>query len=263
MEIIDVITFNGEYELFDLRYKILEEVVDKFIVVESPTTFSGNPKPWYFEKVRSKYPKARYYQNPEDYSSEEIELAMNSPNTQGADHWKREFMQKERIKQALDEKQVKGSDFVFIGDCDEIWNPKALSFLKAASRVEKLKLHVYTYYLNNYSDEEFWGTISGKWEWMKFKCLNHLRSNPPKKLNGKWGWHFTSLKDNLRQKLLDSYTPETYANQWVMDNLDSNVSERKDFLGRPFNFTIDESKWPDYLKQNKKKFKHLLYETTK
>src|SRR3990167_6361792 len=120
-KVIDVFTFNNEYDILDLRLNILRPFVDRFIVVQSPTTFTGKPKPIY-----DLPPEVESFINNEDYTPEEIELAEKSPQTQGAAHWKREFLQKERIKKALE--GLDDDDIVFVSDVDEIWEmPKWLS----------------------------------------------------------------------------------------------------------------------------------------
>lgn len=260
-KIYDVITYNGEKELFDLRYNILKDYVDEFIVVGFDKSFSGKErKP--FEIETNLYPKAKFIWIKEDNSAATIgynkykDLALSSPNTQygkGAEHWIREFCQKESIKDCLI--RLKDDDIVFVGDTDEIVEP---SYYQGECEFPiKFKLRVYTYWLNNRSNEEFWGTLRAKYKDIKDNCLNHLR-NGFKKTDYEAGWHFTSLKDNLRQKLTDSYTEETYANKWVLDNLDKNIAENKDFLGRNFTYKVDESEWPKYLKENREKYKHLL-----
>lgn len=247
--IVDVVTYNGEKELFDLRYNILKDVVDEFIVVEFDKTFSGKPKEKQFDL---KAPNIKSFYVTEDIYEKYREMAEKSPNTAGADHWKTEFMQKESIKDCLT--HLDDEDIVFIGDCDEIW--KLSAFARTTTIPNKLKLKVYTYYLNNRSSEEFWGTLVSRYKDIRNECLNHLRSNAYKTDN-EWGWHFTSLKDGLKKKLEDSYTKETYANDWVMDNLEKNMDENKDFLGRDFKYMINESEWPQYLKDNKEKYIHL------
>lgn len=268
MAIVDVITFNGENELFDLRYNILKDYVDEFIVVEFPTTFSGKPKPYYFEAIKGQYDKVRYYPMLEDYSPLERAIAHDSPNTQygkGASHWVHEFLQKERISRAI--QHLNDDDIVFIGDCDEIWMPPALFPMQAAKdTILKLRLQVYTYYLNNASTEEFYGTVVGKYRFFKGRILNHIRSDKiyhTKRYSNKhtpfylYGWHFTSLKDQLQRKLTDSYTDESYATLQVMENLNSNIAANKDFLGRNFTYKKDERLWPQYLKDNRAKYAHL------
>lgn len=258
--IIDCFTYNGEADILEIRLNILNDYVDQFIICESSTTFSGKQKEWYFdrdkERVKKFLPKIKYFKNNEyenPYTLEEISLAVGSPNTQGATHWKHEFLQKERIKKALI--GLKDDDIIYVGDCDEIWQPIAGEFFRYA----KLKLRVYEYYLNNLSTEKFWGTIIAPYNLVKESCLNHLRTNAYK-TETIFGWHFTSMggEKELRRKLTDSYTNQSYATSEVLDNLERNIKENKDFLGRDFKYKIDESEWPQYLRDNREKYKHLL-----
>lgn len=252
--IFDVTTFNGEYDLFELRYQILKDYVDEFIVLEFDTTFSGKPKEIYSESIVSNYPDTVKFmwRDGNNFSEEEKIQAWNSPNTIGAAHWTREFLQKESIKSALT--HLNDDDLVFIGDVDEIWSPTALKHHKLPL---KLKLGVYTYYLNNKSSEEFWGTLMAPYALIKNQCLNHLRTHAPKSkhLNG---WHFTSMTAQLHKKLTDSYTHESYATPTVLENLAYNIEHNRDFLGRDFTYELNEAGWPTYLKQNREQYKHLL-----
>lgn len=255
MAVIDVVTFNGEYDLFEIRYNILKDYVDEFIVVEAPTTFSGREKSLYFKHILDKYEKVKYFVIDENYTEEEKSLADNSPNTRGATHWRHEFLQKESIKKALT--HLKDDDLVFIGDCDEIWEP--IMATDNNGKPVKLKLLVYTYYLNNRSSEPFWGTLKARYGDIKNECLNHLRTNHERRMTiNECGWHFTSLKDGLKRKLEDSYTKESYATDEVMSNLEENIENNRDFLGRNFKYWIDEDGWPEYLKENREKYLHLL-----
>lgn len=259
--IYDAITFNGEHDLLEIRLNILDSVVDQFIIVEFPETFSGNAKELTFEKQKNRYKqwehKIKYFV-PRDYMEKYYELAITSPNTQyglGADHWVREFCQKESIKDTLI--GLKDDDIVFVGDVDEVWKPELAKW--QWPRPIKARYLVYSYWLNNLSTEVFWGTLISRYANIKNECLNHLRSSKSLYWAREYlGWHFTSLKDSVRQKLLDSYTKETYANDWVMSHLDENVAQNKDFLGRNFTYSIDEVEWPQYLKDNREKYKHLL-----
>lgn len=257
MQIIDVITYNGEADLLEIRLNILDRYVDQFIIVEAPTTFSGNPKPLYFDRDIKRFlkwmPKIKYFVIDENYSDEEIRQAEESPNTQGASHWKREFLQKESIKKALI--HLKDYDVCYIGDCDEVWDINHPNY--SLEEVWKFKLKVNTYYLNNRSSEVFYGNIYGKYKNIKDKCLNHLRTNA-RETDDYCGWHFTSLKDGLRRKLTDSYTTENYATDAVLDNLEDNVENSRDFLGRNFTYEISEIDLPQYLLDNKNTWKHLF-----
>src|SRR3990167_4593655 len=240
MAIIDVVTYNGEQELFEIRYNILKDFVDEFRVIEFDRTFSGKPKE---KKFNKNWDKVKHYFLTEDTWRKYKNLAWQSPNTLGAEHWKREFMQKESIKDCLTD--LDDEDIIMLGDVDELPDmPKMIS------QPRKLKLRVYTYWLNNRSSEEFWGTLVSRWRYLKNECLNHLRSDVSLRTKEYFGWHFTSLASYLKQKLQDSYTKETYATEQVLSNLSNNIKENKDFLGRNFTYRIDESEWPQWLQEH-------------
>lgn len=246
--IYDVTTFNGEKELFDIRYNMLKDHADKFIVVEFDKTFSGKPKNRTF--TYSPPEKVEYFFIEESQYGKYMDMALASPHTIGADHWKREFCQKESIKDCL---KLKDDDLVFIGDVDEIWDPNKQYVLEEPT---KLLLRVYCYYLNNYSNEIFKGTLVARYKDIKNQCLNHLRSETEVTQFG--GWHFTSLHHMLRRKLEDSYTADSYASPEVMAHLEENIENNQDFLGRDFKYKVDEIEWPEYLKENRDKYLHLL-----
>lgn len=203
-------------------------------------------------------------------------MAKNSPNTVGAEHWKREFVHKESIKKTL--LHLDNEDIVYISDCDEIWNP--LTPREEFTKVYKLKQLVYAYYLNQRSDELWAGTFVGKYKNIKNECLNHLRSSLQVQLNKPetWnvethlpdgGWHFTSCGglEMVRRKLSSSYTQEDYWCDDVQASLEENFKAGKDWLDgwrgwqRNFKFWKDESDWPQYLKDNKDKYASLLNNT--
>ncbi len=255
MAVIDAFTFNGELEMLKLHLSILDKHVDRFVIVEAKTTFSGNKKPLYFSAneqfYRKWWPKIDYFIIDENYSPEEIALAEASPNTLGASHWKNEFLQKESIHKAL--ARLDDDDTVYIGDVDEIWEPVKVTY------PTKLKLRVYAYQLNNLSNEEFWGTLVAKYGDIRGTCLNHVRSNTKIRSQDYHGWHFTSIGglQEVRRKLNDSYTKESYNTDQVQELLSQRMENGVDYLGRPFVFKTDESLWPEYLKDHAPQYRHL------
>jgi len=265
IKIYDIFTYNGEADVLEIRLNILYDSVDTFIVVEAPTTFSGIKKPLYFEQQKERFApflkKIKYFVI-DDYPNDEelCKLADSSSNVpkDGPEHWRREFYQKESIKKAL--VSLNDKDVCFIGDVDEIWNPEVfIDYTK--DDIFKLEQKVYSYYLNNRSSEPWAGTLVTKYKNVKNSCLNHLRTKSKTKYtyikNG--GWHFTSMGglQELRRKLKDSYTEESYNNKDVQDNLEKRFG-KKDYMGRNFKFWLDESDLPKYILDNKEKYKHLF-----
>lgn len=165
---------------------------------------------------------------------------------------KTNFSKKESLKKAI--RGSNDNDVIYLGDVDEIWQPVIPDTPK------KLKLRVYAYYLNNLSSEEFWGTNVGFYKDIKNLCFNHYRSDTSLRTYNYHGWHFTSMGGlkEVRRKLNDSYTPESYNTAQVQQLLPQRHEQGIDYLGRNFTFKTDTTHWPDYLKNHRDKYKHLL-----
>src|SRR3989338_6144829 len=228
IKIYDVFTYNGEADIFEIRLNILYDTVDQFIIIEAPTTFSGLKKPLYFQTQKERFApflnKIKYFViNDYPNDKELCKLADSSSNVPkgGPEHWRREFYQKESIKKALT--HLKDEDICFIGDVDEIWNLELLiDYTK--DDVFKLRQEVYAYYLKN------------------------------------GGWHFTSMGgiNEVRRKLDDSYTKDSYNTKEVQEKLEERFG-KKDYIGRNrFKFWTDEKELPKYLLENKEKYEHLF-----
>ncbi len=259
--VIDIFTYNGEFQILKLHLAVLNDYVDKFIIVEANKTFTGTNKPLHFFRdqryFKEYWKKIEYYvvNNWDDVGI--WDMAAKSPNTQGAEHWKREFYIKENIQKALIHTNIQDDDVLFVGDVDEIIDP--LSEYESDTPI-KARLRVYANHLNQVSNEEFYGTLITTYRDIKGKCLNHIRSDKTLYSKGDYlGWHFTNMGgvEEIRRKLNDSYTSESYNTFEVQQLLPARIKENMDYLGRDFQFTTDETNWPQYLKNNKDKFKLL------
>lgn len=257
-----VITYNGEMQMLRLHLSILNDYVDKFIIIEADKTFTGVTKPLYFFQqqrfFQKWWSKLEYYPVVQWDDVDLWEKAILSPNTKGAEHWKREFYIKENIQKALIKAGVKDDDTLLIGDVDEIIDPE--THFESDTPI-KAKLRVYAYWLNNRSNEEFYGTLICQYKDIKGKCLNHIRSDTTLNSKGGYlGWHFTSMggMDEVRRKLNDSYSAQSYNTFEVQQLLPERMKQGLDYLGRPFTFTLDESEWPEFLKENRSKYIQLL-----
>ena len=64
--------------------------------------------------------------------------------------------------------------------------------------------------------------------------------------------------DEVRRKLNDSYTKDSYNTSEVQDKLEERFGT-KDYIGRnKFKFWFDESDLPRYILENKEKYQHLF-----
>lgn len=244
--VIDVFTFNNELDILEIRLNILDPVVDKFVIIEARETFTGIPKPLYFEENKERFkkwlPKIVHYVV-EEGDDELWEFAKTSPNVgSGEFHWVNEFYQKESIKKALT--FLDYEDMVFVSDVDEIWDME----IPTGDLVYKPKQLPYLYYLNNRTDEDWlgWtGTIATKYKNIKDSCLNHLRTDDMTDYevieNG--GWHFNAIGGKEFKQ--DGFKHPVYESDWLWDN-------------REVNMRKDEGDLPEYLIKNKTKWKKLF-----
>ena len=57
MTIFDTFTFYNELDLLELRLNILGDVVDHFVINEANITFTGKPKPLYYQENKERFKK--------------------------------------------------------------------------------------------------------------------------------------------------------------------------------------------------------------
>ena len=261
--VYDLFTFNGEYDLLDIRFNILNEYVDKFIICEGVETFSGNWKPLYWaERNRDRFEewenKVIYYVVSE-YNDKDILSQLEQRTYVDQPPFQRAFYQKESLRKALQSLNPDKEDIVYYGDVDEIWKPKDID-----NETYKLRQLAYSYFLNNRSSEDWRGTIVTRWKNLREGCLNDMRANPVHILED-GGWHFTNMNgyDSIIKKL-ESYDHQEVNIPWVKDGLKARIDANIDFLGRnadcfgnPINFWVDESELPEYILNNKDKYAHL------
>ena len=283
VKIIDSFSFNGEMDLLEIRLNILDEYVDTFVICESDETFTGKPKPLYYEENKERYKKWHHKIKLFKMSKPTPELMADCQKSPGVPQnlhwWVREFCQKESIRYALKEsikkaitwnegdkdfeylwEEPKADDLIFIGDADEIWNPK---HIPPYGRW-KLEQTVYAYYLNNRSSEWWEGTSVMPYSEIKKDTLDNLRAHDTHREYMKAptypnnGWHFTNLggAEFVKRKLA-SYSHQEFNHLEITEKIEQRIKENKDFIGRDFTFTIDETGLPDYILNNRNKYKNL------
>ena len=251
----DLFTFNGEYDTLEIRFNLLNDFVDKFVICESMETFSGNPKITHwtergdrFEEWEHKvvYLIANYG---DDQSI--MEMMANRPYVD-QEPFRRAFYQKEFLRTAL--KDCSDEDIVYYGDVDEIWKPKHEGL---DDKVHKLRQIAYSYFLNNRSPEDWRGTIVTKYKNLKNGSLNDMRANPVEAdILEDGGWHFTNLGGLASVlKKIESYDHQEVNIPWVKDGMADRFERNVDFLGRGFQFWKDESQLPQFILDNKERYR--------
>ena len=125
MKIYDCFPFCNEYELLELRLELLNEVVDKFVIVESKYTQRGEIKGYNFSMDDARFKKYKdkiiLIKCDEDVPVKEFQ------NDQSKGFWINEFHQRNAIIKGLI--NCNYDDIIVISDVDEIPNPDILSNL--------------------------------------------------------------------------------------------------------------------------------------
>lgn len=257
--VVDTFCYSGEADILEIRFNILNDYVDQFVIIESDTTFSGLPKPLYWAERGDRFEEFQgkvKYHVVNNYGEDKDIMALmeNNPLTPpNLEHYRRAFYQKESIKRALT--HLKDDDYVFYGDVDEIPNPYAIDAVD--DKTYKLRQIAYSYYLNNRSPEDWRGTIVTKYKNIKEGSLNEMRADQSRILNG-GGWHFTNMGGlEAVLKKLEWYDHQEANIPWVKDGLKERMDNNIDFLGRSYQFWVDESELPAYILANKEKYHHL------
>ncbi len=252
----DCFTFNGEFDILEIRFNLLSALVDKFIIVEGTETFSGLPKLLYWknrDKARFKQWEDKViYQTVDSYEESEILQQIQERNYIDTVSFQRAFYQKEVIRKVLENEGLKDNDIVYYGDVDEVWKPQVVD-----EKTHKLRQLAYSYYLNNRSPEDWRGTIVTKWK--NIQCLNDLRANPIEDdILQDGGWHWTNLGglEAVKSKI-ESYDHQEVNIPWVKDGLAQRIADNKDFLGRDYQMWVDDSQLPQYLLDTKEQWKLL------
>jgi hypothetical protein len=279
IHVYDAFIFFNELELLEIRLNILDPYVDYFVIVESTTTFSGKEKPLVFQENKDRFAafahKIKHLVIDDTPASRSVlenrlstlsgveyniahETLTNTNVPKGHDMWLREFYQRESIKKALT--GLRDTDFVFVSDIDEIWNPEVtIDYRKDC--IHKLRQRVYSYYLNNHSSEPWAGTFGTVYKNIRSRCLGDMRDAAKTTYmyveNG--GWHFTNQGGAARiATKIDAYSHQEFNTDKVKNNLEKNIAENKDFVGRSFTYTVDEANLPTYLVEHKEHYKDLF-----
>ncbi len=256
MKIFDCFLFYNELELLELRFEVLWNVIDKFIIVEANKTFSGKDKPFNYELNKEKFTK---YIDKIVYVKVEDSPAPKSK----INFWNVEYFQRNCIMRGL--KQVAQiGDFVLIADADEIIKPDTLLNSLKYDEWISFEQNLYYYYVNLKQNKNFVGPVIAKYG--TFRTPEELRQSRHKiKIIADGGWHFSFLggAERIREKI-SSYS-ETHTNNKNLQNIDSidyMIRSKKDIFGRKkvhYSLVPIDDKLPSYIQVLINKYPYLLF----
>ena len=291
MKIFDCTTFYSEDLMMDLRFNILNDYVEKFIVCESTISHSGNKKKLNFDinnysKFKDKITYIIIDEEPEGIVGQKNGLA--EPHEKRSDSLKRINLSYDYMIKAISD--ASDNDLIMLSDNDEIPNLNSNQFKKSKKNIIIFKQLFFYYKLNLLYDLIPWyGSKATKkknllsMSWLRnlknkeypFWRLDTLFSNTKYmdlEIINDGGWHFTNLMtaEKLYEKLTNfGHHDEFELSGMTIDNLQKKINDKEVFFNHfvdkekykerwDFDYKlkkIDNKKLPDYLQSNDNRLK--------
>ena len=147
MKVFDSFIFFNELELLEMRLNILDDVVDYFVLTESPFTVSGNEKPLYYQENKDMFGKFNdkivhhiTEEIPNDFNhlleKSKFHVAYKDPDPYGTPminlpvRFRRALFNRNNSAFGIEKAGVTDDDLVITSDADEIVNPLLLQDLE-------------------------------------------------------------------------------------------------------------------------------------
>jgi len=257
--IIDCFPFFNELDLLEVRLHELQDVVDVFVLSEATLTFTGKPKPLYYQENQDRFAgfadRIRHVVV-SDYRG------MNKSDPRSMDRG-----QKQRGLDWMHHTLSPGpSDVVIMSDADEI--PRASTVRQAAEETgwstAMIEMPLFYYYMNCQAQGR-----PGSWRNPRLirpnKRIhyNSTRKGPHDQDYWNAGWHFSFLHDTVAdiQYKLKSYTHAPQYGNLRDEDVQGRIDQGQDIFGRKryhFEYLDDLSYLPQYVQDNLGKFKKYI-----
>lgn len=283
MKVIDSFIFFNELDILEIRLNELYDVVDLFVIHESPLTHTAKPKPLYFAENRKRFEKFEgkiIYKLIDDTPENFMNLSSIEPKDAyhkmvldklirhdyyPKDHipYNRDAFEKESLIRSMD--FCNDNDIIIFGDADEIANPLWIQYVKDHFNPEEIynfEQNHYWFYLNCLREDKWLGSTMLSYKKFKEKSVCDLRKYREGVNIAQGGWHF-SFCSGVKEKVT-SYGEQSINRKDVTDNIhnfvESCIANNHDFYCRPCKFKIVniDKTFPKYLQNNQEKFKEMI-----
>jgi beta-1,4-mannosyl-glycoprotein beta-1,4-N-acetylglucosaminyltransferase len=281
MRVFDSFIFFNELDLLELRLNILNDVVDYFVLTESPWTVSGNSKPLYYQENKERFEKFNHKiihniteEIPNDYidyvEKKKFHTPMGGRDLNGTPYmdipirFQRAIFNRDSSIYGAVNFGIEDDDIILTSDADEIINPlvlKDISWFDPNNHYVCLQRAFY-YKLNYLYQENWMGTRLCTFKTLSKYSVDLLRNMHREAYrieDAGWHWSFFGDADNLRLKIA-SY-------EHTENNIESNTSNAEeriesviDPFGRPIEIKtvpIDET-YPEYILNNQEKYTQYI-----
>jgi beta-1,4-mannosyl-glycoprotein beta-1,4-N-acetylglucosaminyltransferase len=278
MKIFDTITFFNELDLLEIRFNILNDVVDYFVINEANITFTGKEKPLYYYENRKRFEKWEHkiihhvtvddnetlekYWEGVPYHRSMIE---NDIYKAPLPYQRACFHKDSAIYALLD--VAKDEDIILTSDADEIANPKAIEIIDEWFDPENhyvLKGPVYYYYLNLLCEPGWMSTRVSTMKMLKSMSVDKLRQSHQDSWhieNSAWHWSFFGDADLIREKM-NAYEHQENNLLVYRNSVEEKIKNGEDIYDRkwlynPTTVPIDDS-FPEYIIKNTEKYSKFI-----
>lgn len=282
--VYDCFQFFNELDILKIRLNVLSPVVDKFVISEATETFSGLPKPLYYQENKEMF---------KEFEDKIIHLVVTD-TPQGGTH-ERDTFQKNAVTRGL--KDCTDDDVIIFSDLDEIPNPDEIRRILDEgidpTKVYHFAQRLFYGYLNmeevsgkllSYAGD-FEGVERPMWIGSKMCSYSLIRKKgwqlgelrfPDKKEIGirvdNGGWHFgymgghgeKDLTKRVKEKVVSAAHQE-YNNRSTLSRVSDRIRSGGDIFGRDAVFVrceIDET-YPEYIRTHQDELDFLIMKEEK
>jgi beta-1,4-mannosyl-glycoprotein beta-1,4-N-acetylglucosaminyltransferase len=259
MAIYDCFQYFNEDHVLDLRFNILNEKVDYFVISESTKTHQGTEKKLNFNlnnfpkfKHKIKYIIANY--------EKKIDFENHTMGESPVEQHQRNSLANGLIN-------ADDNDLIILSDSDEIPDLTKLNQIKKNGKFVAFSQMMFMYKLNlqNLNESNWIGSkmsikknfpIPQKLRNLKFKEYPFWRFDKIGQQIIKGGWHFSFLQkpSDIAKKIKSFSHGEFNQNQFVDEKkIEDRIANNEDVFGRGFDLkkiNIDE-KYPSFIRENK------------
>ena len=281
MKVFDSFIFFNELDLLEMRLNILNDVVDYFVLTESPFTVSGNEKPLYYQENKDRFGKFNdkivHYvteEIPNDFThlleKTKFHVAYKENDPYGTPminlpvRFQRALFNRNNSAFGIEKAGVTDEDLVITSDADEIINPLLLQDLEwfNPSNHYVAECRAFYYKLNFLYQEDWMGSRLCTWKHLKNTTVDQHRQdheNAHKIQDAGWHFSFFGNAEDFKLKLA-SYEHTENNNEQVTSNAAEKIEQGLDPLGRTnklITVPLDDS-YPDYVLNNQDKYAEFI-----
>lgn len=277
--LIDAFCYCGEESVLEIRFRELDSIVDRFVLVEAELTQSLKPKPLYFQENKDRF-------MPWLHKVEHVIIRAHECPDNSFNAWEMENFTRNCITRGLDViPDIKDEDIIMIGDCDEVPDAGQLRKLLYDQKTSAVSLDVpialgmefCCYFLNLHASDKGWvGTVCAPKYVVDRLLPQGIRSNKDyydRMENA--GWHFSYVRDNGWEGVWQKYSQTIEPlNKGCLEKIKENFkdlfldhvirSKRFLYADRPSDRTVvlkelDFERLPICVQEDKNRFSSLLF----